>query len=229
MKRLNLESIIIEIKDENQNFAYLGCYKAPIYLVLVHYPIQNRKGEVVCTSVTNLDISDISRSARTYGIWKYFIVTPLSDQRELVQKVLHHWNDEVSRSYHGNRAEALEVLQTASSFQEVLEVIEQKHHQKPRVVLTDARESRGQLAPKTMSLKEYRCSLETMGVDHPPQVLVLGTGWGLAPEFYELGDLFLEPIQGPIDLLGDGAESYNHLSVRAAAAILLDRLLGRGV
>jgi hypothetical protein len=49
-------------------------------------------------------------------------------------------------------------------------------------------------------------------------LLVLGTGWGLTPEILSRGDVYLEPISG--------VESYNHLSVRAAAAIMLDRLRG---
>ena len=30
-----------------------------IYLALVHYPVYNKRREVVCTSVTNFDIHDI--------------------------------------------------------------------------------------------------------------------------------------------------------------------------
>ncbi len=47
-------------------------------------------------------------------------------------------------------------------------------------------------------------------------VLLFGTGWGLTPEILARADLRLPPVLGPTD--------YNHLSVRAAAAILLDRL-----
>ena len=52
-----------------------------------------------------------------------------------------------------------------------------------------------------------------------PHLIVLGTGWGLAPEVTERADVILEPIWGPTD--------YNHLSVRSAAAIILDRLRGK--
>ena len=48
--------------------------------------------------------------------------------------------------------------------------------------------------------------------------MVLGTGWGLSPEVMARADLRLAPVQGP--------SYYNHLSVRAAAAVILDRLLG---
>jgi hypothetical protein len=51
-----------------------------------------------------------------------------------------------------------------------------------------------------------------------PYVLTLGTAWGLAEEFISKADYVLDPIAGTAD--------YNHLSVRSAAAIILDRLLG---
>ncbi|HLO26270.1 MAG TPA: RNA methyltransferase, partial [Geobacteraceae bacterium] len=51
-----------------------------------------------------------------------------------------------------------------------------------------------------------------------PYLLLLGTGWGLADEIFSRADFVLAPIKGQGD--------YNHLSVRSAAAILLDRLLG---
>ena len=51
-----------------------------------------------------------------------------------------------------------------------------------------------------------------------PYLLLLGTGWGLTEECFASADLILEPIAG------NG--TYNHLSVRSAAAIMLDRLRG---
>jgi hypothetical protein len=50
-------------------------------------------------------------------------------------------------------------------------------------------------------------------------MILLGTGFGLAPAVREQTDLALEAIRGSGD--------YNHLSVRAAASIILDRLHGR--
>ena len=52
-----------------------------------------------------------------------------------------------------------------------------------------------------------------------PFLILLGTGWGLTETVLAQSDALLEPIQGETD--------YNHLSVRSAAAILLDRLLGK--
>jgi hypothetical protein len=50
-------------------------------------------------------------------------------------------------------------------------------------------------------------------------LILLGTGWGLAPDVLGDAEVFLAPIGGA------NPSGYNHLSVRAACAIVLDRLL----
>ena len=60
---------------------------------------------------------------------------------------------------------------------------------------------------------------ESLKNEQSPVLLLLGTGWGLTQEVFAQAEAILEPIQG--------CGAYNHLSVRAAAAIMLDRLLGR--
>ena len=57
---------------------------------------------------------------------------------------------------------------------------------------------------------------DKLGEDGPPWLMLLGTGSGLTDDLVGRCDAVLEPITGPTD--------YNHLSVRAAAAVLLDRL-----
>jgi hypothetical protein len=54
--------------------------------------------------------------------------------------------------------------------------------------------------------------------DSLPLLILLGTGFGLAPEVAQRSDLQAQAIRG----VGD----YNHLSVRAAGAIILERLRG---
>ena len=41
---------------------------ADIYLALLHYPVYDKGHKVVTTSITNMDIHDIARSARTYNL-----------------------------------------------------------------------------------------------------------------------------------------------------------------
>jgi len=52
-----------------------------------------------------------------------------------------------------------------------------------------------------------------------PFLILFGTGWGLTETVFSQSDYVLEAIKGYTD--------YNHLSVRSAAAIVLDRLMGR--
>ena len=49
-------------------------------------------------------------------------------------------------------------------------------------------------------------------------LFLFGTGWGMTEEIFDAADLVLAPING----CGD----YNHLSVRSAVSIYLDRLFG---
>ncbi|HQK80165.1 MAG TPA: RNA methyltransferase [Syntrophales bacterium] len=50
-------------------------------------------------------------------------------------------------------------------------------------------------------------------------MLVFGTGWGLADSIVARADCSLPPVRG-------GSDGYNHLSVRSAVAVVLDRLFG---
>jgi hypothetical protein len=191
--------------------------QVPVYVVLLHYPIQNRRGDIVATSVTNLDIHDISRTACTYGAKRLFMVTPIEDQHRLVNRVLEHWSSEGAQKWHRDRSEAISLVQLAHSFDEVKAEIEKETGTCPEVVLTDARS-----LPKSVSYREYRKELEERQEGSPPLALVLGTGWGVASEFYPEVDRILDPIYGPT-----GEKGYNHLSVRAAAAAIMDRLFGQ--
>jgi tRNA (guanine37-N1)-methyltransferase len=78
-----------------------------IYLALVHYPIYDRSRKVVSTSVTNLDIHDFSRLARTYNLGGYFIVSPVEDQADMVRRIVGHWKEGYGFEYNHHRAEAL--------------------------------------------------------------------------------------------------------------------------
>lgn len=171
------------------------------------------------TAVTNMDIHDIARSARTYGAKGYYLVTPIEDQHELVGRILSYWNSESSRQYHPDRVEAVSRVRMFRSFDEVKNQIRSAHGQDPEVVLTDARP-----LPNAVSYADYRRELEDPQRGNRPVALVFGTGWGISDAFYPEVHRILAPVYGPEGGRGEG--SYNHLSVRAAVAIILDRLLG---
>lgn len=185
-----------------------------VSLVLLHHPVTNRKGELVATSVTNMDLHDLSRSARTYEVDDFFIVTPVLEQHEIVSRILGHWRSGKSLEWHPDRYEALSRIKVVSSFEGVKQAIKKCAPKlELEVVMPDARPLQNQVSYEFLR-KKWQSEQQSSA-----KVIVLGTGWGVAPEFYNEVHTFSAPIYGPFD-----ASGYNHLSVRAAGAIILDRL-----
>ena len=182
-----------------------------LYIGLVHYPVYNKNYDIIASAITTLDLHDISRVARTYNAKGFFIITPLADQKELVQRVKGHWTEGYGASYNPDRKEALELVQVADTLGEVKEEIRRKEGEAPVCIATDA----SKLAGKIIGFDKAR----DMVNQSIPVLIFFGTAWGLHRQVLEEADYVLEPIYGPTE--------YNHLSVRAAAAIILDRLVGR--
>lgn len=181
-----------------------------IYLGLVHHPIINKRGDKVTTSVTNLDIHDIARSCRTFGFKRYYIVTPLEAQFELIRTILGHWEEDTASEYNPDRSDALSIAKHMTSVEEGMAKIEEIEGAKPLLVTTGANF-------KSFDGKEIDI-LERAKVDNRPIFLIFGTGWGLHAQVLEQADFSLEPI------FGASEDGYNHLSVRSAVAIYLDRI-----
>ncbi len=181
----------------------------PVSLALVHHPVLNKKGETIGSAVTNLDVHDIARAARTYGVYRYYITTPYADQQGLVQEIIGHWQDGYGATYNPARKEALGIVRLADSLPTAVAEMTAVYGRRPLLVATSA-----QVQDKTVTFGEIRARLAS----HEPVLLVFGTAHGLAPELMAMTDATLPPIQ-------QGAD-YNHLSVRSAVSIILDRLLG---
>jgi len=181
-----------------------------IYLALVHYPVYNKNMETVATSVTNFDIHDIARSCKTYAVKKYYIVHPLDTQKEIIDKILYYWQEGYGEVYNSDRSEALKTVQVLKDIAAVRDDIVQATGKQPLVVATDAC-----LYDNTVSYSEVPIIAKE---ENRPLLLLFGTGWGMEKGVMTSCDYILPPI------LGRG--SYNHLSVRSAVAIILDRLVG---
>ena len=181
-----------------------------VYCALVHHPVLDRQGEEVPTSVTNLDVHDIARSARTYGLRGYFVVVPIEAQHPVVQKIIDHWSTGAGTKRFPERSEAIGLVRIAVSLDDAIAEIERSEAQSPRIVATSARGG-----PDRRSYVEEAQRLRD---ESRPTLLLFGTGHGLSPRVLQRAEAILAPIEGPSD--------YNHLSVRAAAAITLDRLFG---
>jgi hypothetical protein len=178
---------------------------------LLHHPVLNKAGEVIGSAVTNLDLHDIARAARTYGVGSYYVATPYEDQHGLVSEIIGHWRTGPGATYNPARKEALSIIRLAYSLDDIVEKITKKKGKRPLLVATSARQQPGAL--------DYRTLRTHLDEGETPVLLLFGTAHGLAPEVMGSVDATLLPIHGNT--------AYNHLSVRSAVSIILDRLLGK--
>jgi len=184
--------------------------RAPVYLALLHYPVYDKNGQVVTTAVTNMDIHDISRAGRTYGVRGFFVATPVKPLQKLALKIIEHWESGYGSQYNATRKEALALARICDSLDDAIIAIERETGVKPTLVATTARPG-----PNRASFTALKDMLQRQT---RPFLIVFGTGWGLTETILSQANYTLESIEGSAD--------FNHLSVRSAAAIILDRLLG---
>ena len=177
-----------------------------LYIALLHYPAYNKDKEIVATSIVIHDIHDMSRAARTYGVNKFYVVQPMEEQKKVVSRIVKFW-ETTGYEYNPNRLEAISVMDVKDSLTDVVHEIETINNIHPLIVGTSAKERN-----KTISYEEV---VKTLSLDKPVLV-VFGTGWGIPESFEAEFDAFLPPIEGATD--------FNHLSVRSACSIILDRI-----
>ena len=196
---------------ESSEKVQVSAPKADVYLALLHYPVYDKNHQVVTTAVTNMDIHDIARSGRTYGVRGFYVVTPVKALQKLATKIIDHWEVGHGSQYNVTRKQALAIARIANSLDDVIIDIEREAGEKPTIVITTARR-----AANRTSFNALRDMLKKTS---RPFLILFGTGWGLTEIIFSQSDYVLEAIEGDTD--------YNHLSVRSAAAIILDRLMGR--
>ncbi len=181
-----------------------------IYLALVHYPVVNKNGGTIASAITNLDLHDISRTAKTFGAKAFFVVTPLADQKILAERIIAHWTEGAGARYNPKRGEALRLVRIRERLADAVAEIESREGCRPKMVATTAVRRQG-------SIGYARCR-ERIDKEGVPYLLIFGTAWRLDSELFRTMDFTLAPITGQ--------SVYNHLPVRSAVAIILDRLTG---
>ncbi len=181
------------------------------YVMEVHYPVLDKRGEKSSTAITGMDIHDIARACRTYGIKKYLLVTPLAQQREMAKRIIGHWTEGWGSTYNPDRKEAFSTIKIFASVPKALAWVKEKEKREPYKIATTAKSQ--QEATHWLTLKR-----EIMLGDRSP-VFIFGTGWGLHDEVLQASDAVMTPITG-------GTDNWNHLSVRSAVSITLDRFFG---
>lgn len=185
-----------------------------LYVALVHHPCRDRRGDIVTTAVTNIDVHDFARMTRTYQAAQCYIVTPITAQRELIDGIARHWREGPGKKRVPTRSAAFETLSGIASVDDAHADILAREGRAPTWVATAAaRDDRGLTSYAELGAR----------IRDEPVLLLFGTGHGLTDAFLDRCDAQLPPIRPrkkPCD--------FNHLSVRTAAAIILDRLLGDG-
>jgi hypothetical protein len=179
-----------------------------LYIVLLHYPVYNKEGKIVTTAIANMDIHDIARVSRTYGVQNFFVVNPLSAQLDLAGEIISHWRRGYGASFNPSRHEAFKLVRLKANLAEVRAEIAGQTGSIPKMVVTGAN-----LKDR---LTTFIALKEMLRNDQLPHAIMCGTGSGLTKETINEADYCLEPIKGISD--------YNHLSVRSAVAIILDRI-----
>ncbi len=181
-----------------------------LYIAVLHHPVYNRHGDIVTTAIANMDIHDIARAAATYGVKFFYIVNPMPEQKELAAELIRHWTQGYGASSNPARREAFKTVRLADSLAEVVAEVEKDAGDRPEIAVTGASIDSG--------LTPWGAFRERLGCGKVPFLVLFGTGWGIAKEIVERADYRLEPLAGP--------SQYNHLSVRSAVSITLDRLMG---
>lgn len=177
-----------------------------LYIALAHHPVLNKAGAVVHTSLSNLDIHDIARAAMTYGVKAYYVIHADPAQKALLDKIREFWQNQ-DLPYNPTRSQALAKVRQSDTIETTINEITTQEAMRPQIITTTARHMHDQISfgyLKTLTQKER------------PVLIIFGTGYGLCDEVHQAADHILEPVMG--------AGNYNHLSVRSAVSVVLDRI-----
>ncbi len=180
---------------------------AGTYVALLHHPMRDRLGDTVTTALTTLDLHDMARTCRTFGVQRFYVVHPIEPQRAIAERILRHWEGDEAR--HDYRGDALRRVRVVSTLEEASADAAVHAGTRPRLVGTTAKQVAGNIAVSAARALPG------------PALILFGTGFGMTDALLASADHVLEPVRA-----GSGASDYNHLSVRSACAILLDRLYG---
>jgi hypothetical protein len=179
-----------------------------LYIGLVHHPVYNKNHEIVTTAITNLDIHDIARSCKTYGVARFFIINPLDSQKEIFMSLKKFWKSDIAKKYNVDRFNVFEEISFVDDIENAKKEIEKECNYPPMVISTSAKRF-----PRALNFREIQPIIKKSF----PKLILFGTGYGLAENVINQSNFHLEPIKG--------AREYNHLSVRSAVAVILDRLV----
>jgi len=176
---------------------------------LIHYPVLGKTGEIIASAITNLDLHDIARATTTYDVQSYQVIIPLDDQRRIAQDICAHWTDGHGSRSNPDRKKSFERVHITPDLESAIHSITDTSGNSPQLIATTA-----QKIDSCLTFDNCRKMVNS----EKTMLLLFGTAWGLSKELINQCDHVLEPIESH--------REYNHLSVRSAVSIILDRLLG---
>jgi hypothetical protein len=176
-----------------------------LYVALVHFPVKNRLGEEIASTLDVFDFSDLGRLSLAYPLANVLWINPLASQREAFDRMSAHANDP-ERDVESRGS--FEKLKWFNTLEEARLWVEKDAGARAWTVATTALHR-----PDSVTFVQVRHAL----AQAKPVLLLFGKAWGLAPAVIASADAVLTPI--------DEGTGFNHLSVRTAVAIVVDRLL----
>ncbi len=94
-----------------------------VYLAIIHYPVLDKRGDTVATSLTNLELHDVARSCMTFGVELCYIVTPLRRQTSIAERLIEHWESGYGARYNPDRAQALTKIRIVGDIEEMMKEV----------------------------------------------------------------------------------------------------------
>ncbi len=183
-----------------------------LYIALVHHPVSNKRGVTIASALTTIDMHDIARASMTFGVRGFYVVTPLMDQQVLAHEVIQHWTDGIGGELNPFRRRALELIRVVSTFEDALMEIRSERGEPVITVATSAVQHDNHHGNNTLTTSQFAGKLDS----NASHLIAFGTAWGMSEPFINSCDFILEPVYG--------ITGYNHLSVRSAVSIILDRI-----
>lgn len=177
---------------------------------LCHYPVRLEGGRTGHSSLTNLDAHDIGRISRSYGMGPFFILLSLKEQRVILDNILSHWMGR--QGAYDDRKKAIAQIIPVSGFAELEERAADYYGARPAFIASSAAWPDKKMRRQLLTPSDVRALCQ-----EKPVIILLGTARGLDLKALPMEFSLLRPLR----FLDE-----NHLSVRAAAAVMADRILG---
>lgn len=184
-----------------------------IACALLHNRVINKREKETISSFVALDLHDIARSSRTYGLDRFYLIHPVLEQLELARQVSRHWVSGYGHEANPTRAAALHLVRYSCCLGGVLRDLREATGCLTLVVATSAGGHR-----REISFGNFRNRLQIRR-ERYNFLILFGTAWGLERRILAHCHFILAPIVG--------VGCYRHLSVRSAATVIMDRLFGQ--